>query len=236
MTNVAQPIIRGSYLSQSQSNRSICSTPSASLRLPEFHPSETRNGKHKKKESGDEGKRTASFSGSSYSNSIEDNGEYQSSHTCSNSASDDDIDDDLDDDEDDDDSTITGALGSRLQRFCWALCCACSDCCRCKEPCSNCCSCCRSRILVRDDLSCGIEIENGVLMQDINSSNKDNTAGKCRSCVTCLQKTWFRWIKLKTYVRDTVEFAENGTYQLKYLYCYNFTIRYWIYRNYDIFG
>ena len=202
--SIAQPIIRGSYLSQSQSNRSICSTPSASLRLPPFS-----NGRHKKKESGDEDKRKASLSGSSYSNSLEDNGEYQSSHTCSNSASDDEIDDDLDDDEDEDDSTITGALGSRLNRFCWALCCACSDCCRCKEPCSNCCSCCRSRILVRDELSEGIEIENGVLMQEINATNKD-IAGKCRGCVTCLQRTWFRWIKLKTYVRDIVEFAENG--------------------------
>ena len=208
--SIAQPIIRASYLSQSQSNRSICSTPSASLRLPPFSSHDTRNGSHKKKESGDENKRTASFSGSSYSNSLDDNGEYQSSHTCSNSASDDDIDDDLDDDEDEDDSTITGALGSRLHRFCWALCCACSDCCRCKEPCSNCCSCCRSRILARDELSGGIEIENGVLMQDINSTNKNSTAGKCRGCVTCLQRTWFRWIKLKTYVRDTVEFAENG--------------------------
>ena len=219
MQQIAQPIIRGSYLSQSQSNRSICSTPSASLRLPEFQPSETRNGRHKKKDSGNEDKRTASFSGSSYSNSVDDNGEYQSSHTCSNSASDDDIDDDLDDDEDDDDdSTITGALGSRLQRFCWALCCACSDCCRCKEPCSNCCSCCRSRILVRDDLSGGIEIENGVLMQDLNVSNKDGTAGRCRGCVACLQRTWFRWIKLKTYVRDTVEFAENGKHIYKRFY------------------
>ena len=203
-------------MSQSQSNRSICSTPSASLKLPEFHSSEAKNGRHKRKDSGDEDKRTASISGSSYSNSIDNNGEYQSSHTCSNSASDDDIDDDLDDDEDEDDSTITGALGSRLHRFCWALCCAFSDCCRCGEPCSNCCSCCRSRLLVRDDLSGGIEIENGVLMQDLDPNNKDNTAGKCRSCVTCLQRTWFRWIKLKTYVRDKVEFAENGKYYRMY--------------------
>ena len=30
-----------------------------------------------------------------------------------------------------------------------------------------------------------------------------------------LIQPWFRWIKLKTYVRDTVEFAENGKHLYK---------------------
>ena len=192
----------------SQSTRSICSTPSTKVRLSELRTHETSSpsGRLKKKYPSDGDKKDTSLSGSSYSNSEDDNGEYQSSQTCSNSGSEDENDDDLDDDEDDDDSSITGALGSRLHRFCWALCCACSDCCRCKELCSSC-SCCRSRNIARDELS-GIEIENGVLMHD-NATNKDNI-GKCSGCVSCLERTWTRWIKLKTYVRDTVEFAENG--------------------------
>jgi hypothetical protein len=46
-----------------------------------------------------------------------------------------------------------------------------------------------------------------------NATNKDNI-GKCSGCVSCLERTWTRWIKLKTYVRDTVEFAENGKIHL----------------------
>ena len=192
-------------MSQAESNRSICSTPG--LNLPELRtPQKTSSsGRHKKKPCRDDEKRETSFSGSSYSNSDEDNGEYQSSHTCSNSASDN---ENEDDDDEDDDTTITGALGSRLHRFCWALCCACSDCCRCKEPSCSRCSCCRTRNFTRDELS-GIEIENDVLMLDNDNVNKDNR-GKCKSCVGCLQRTWTRWIRLKVYVRDKVEFAENG--------------------------
>ena len=200
----APPIIRGSYLSQSQSNRSIYSAASVRLSTPQTSPrTASSRGKRKKKSLKDDQKREGSYSGSNYSNSEDDNGEYQSSHTCSNFGSDDGNNDLEDDDDEDDSTTTTGALGTRLSRFCWALCCACSDCCRCEESCSSC-SCCRSRNITRDELS-GIEIENGVLMYDVK-----DTSGRCRSCVGCLERTWTRWIKLKTYVRDKVEFAENG--------------------------
>ena len=42
--------------------------------------------------------------------------------------------------------------------------------------------------------------------ENVNNHNR----GKCKSCVGCLQRTWTRWIRLKVYVRDKVEFAENG--------------------------
>ena len=181
------------------------------MRVPDSRTQErSTTGKHKKRPSRDDDKRETSFSGSSYSNSEEDNGEYQSSHSCSESESGDE-DNDVDDD---DDSSITGGVGSRLRRFCWALCCACSDCCRCRDPCSNC-WCCRSRTIARDESGehSAIEIENGVLMHDnISALNKDSR--KCENCVSCIERTWKRWIRLKTYFRDTVEFAENGKTKL----------------------
>ena len=88
-------------MSQSQSTRSICSTHSTNLPLPEIrtHKTPSPSGKLRKKYSHEGDKQDASLSGSNYSNSEDDNGEFQSSHTCSNSGSDDENGEDLDDDD-----------------------------------------------------------------------------------------------------------------------------------------
>ena len=204
----AAPIIRGSYLAQSQSDRSLCSTP-ATLRLSDSLTHERSTSRtSRKRPAGDDSKRETSFSCSSNSSSEENIGEGQSSHTYSDS----DSGDENDEDDEDDDSIITGGLGTRLERFCWALCCACSDCCRCRDPCLNC-LCCRSRAISRHEsveLS-GIEIgTNGGLINDNLSSLNKPYSGKCEKCVSCIIRTWKQWIRLRTYFRDTVEFAENG--------------------------
>ena len=206
----APPIIRGSYLAQSQSDRSLNSTP-VTMRLPEPHQhTRSSGGRHKKRSSYLAEHRETSFSGSSHSNSEEDNGQFRDPHDDSESESE----EENDDDEDDDDSIITGTFGTRLQRFCWALCCACSDCCRCQNSCLKC-QCCRSRTKdchSANELS-GVEIENGVLMHDnfsgANSLNKDYS-GSCGPCVSWMQRTWKRWIRVRKYIRDTLEYAENG--------------------------
>ena len=213
--NKAPPIIRGSYLSQSQSeDRSIPSTPTT-LRMPEsYSHGRASSERHKARRSRDSENIETSFSGSSYSNSDEENADAHSAHTCSDSYGSEDEDGNGEDEDDDNASVLTGTFGSRLKRFCWALCCAGSDCCRCTLfKCSKC-SCCRSRIkgegineLGEGEFG-GVEIDNGVLMHENDSGANAEKPGNC--CSNWLKQTWSRWTTLKKAVCDYLEFAENG--------------------------
>ena len=125
-------------------------------------------------------------------------------------------------DDEDDDSILTGTFESRFRRFCWALSCAFFDCCcRCvhirkKIRQTRCCQNCMRRTRKQSDHPLQPTGVSRGAIKDLTSFQEYQYTPGCwgstprRNRITRRAK----WIRFRNYVRDTLEFAENGNFSL----------------------
>ena len=189
-----------SYLAQSRSDRSITSTivPSTIVRFPA--DSAAARSQHAM---------AASAAADALADLSADTS--QSSH---DSEEDESNDSECSDDEDDD-SILTGTFGSRFKRFCWALCCACFDCCcRCvhlrkKIRQAECCLCCRTSRPSDHPLQL-TGVSRGAIKELTSLQEYQYPPGCWGATVRRAHITRAKWIRFRNYIRSTLEFAENG--------------------------
>ena len=119
-----------------------------------------------------------------------------------------------DDEDEEDDSVLTGTFSTRIQRFCWALCCACCDCC---------CRCIYLRKKTRDSECCRLSCLSRSKAQDpalslqhipscgATTSTQDQEPKGCwPATVRWVSSIHAKWVRFRNCVRDKVEFAEHG--------------------------